>query len=192
MVAPSRRSALIEVTESWAVRSDAVRGLLAHGAAFTNTPLTRRMRGRELPEPLGGPGSPWVQLNGVGQILVGAAPERELSALELSDTFVYVRESCLVAFAGSARHENGRLPSGGGEPISMVQISGRGTVLIESRKPPRVLEVTENQKLAVRADDVVGWIGRLLGHPLDLESAPLKTPGFVAFSGSGSVLVDLG
>jgi len=38
----------------------------------------------------------------------------------------------------------------------------------------------------------VGWIGRLLGHPLDLESAPLKAPGFVAFSGSGSVLVDLG
>ena len=192
IVATSRRSALIEVTESWAVRSDAVRGLLAHGAAFTNTPLTRRMRGRELPEPLGGPGSPRVQLTGVGQILVGAAPERELSALELSDTFVYVRESCLVAFAGSARHENGRLPSGGGEPISMVQITGRGTVLIESRKPPRVLAVTENQKLAVRADDVVGWIGRLLGHPLDLESAPLKTPGFVAFSGSGSVLVDLG
>ena len=46
--------------------------------------------------------------------------------------------------------------------------------------------------VAVRADDVVGWIGRLLGHPLDLESAPLKAPGFVAFSGSGSVLVDLG
>ena len=74
----------------------------------------------------------------------------------------------------------------------MVQITGRGTVLIESRKPPRVLEVTENQKLAVRADDVVGWVGRLLGHPLDLDAAPLKMPGFVAFSGSGSVLVDLG
>jgi tetratricopeptide (TPR) repeat protein len=192
VVAASRRSALVEVTESWSVRSDAVRGLLARGAAFSNTPLNRRMRGRELPEPLGGPGSPWVLLSGIGQILVGAAPERELSALELTDTFVYVRESCLVAFAGSARHENGRLPSGGGEPIAMVQITGRGTVLIESRKPPRVLEVTENQKLAVRADDVVGWIGRLLGHPLELESAPLKTPGFVAFSGSGSVLVDLG
>jgi len=192
VVAPSRRSALIEVTETWAVRSVAVRGLLAHGAAFTNTPLSRRMRGRDLSEPLGGPGSPWVLLRGTGQILVGAAPERELSALELSGTFVYVRESCLVGYAGTAQHENGRLPSGGGEPVSMVQITGRGTVLIESRKPPRILEVTENQKLAVRADDVVGWIGRLLGHPLDLESAPLKAPGFVAFSGSGSVLVDLG
>ena len=192
VVAPSRRSALIDVSESWAVRSDAVRGLLAHGAAFSHTPLLRRMRGRELSEPLGGPGSPWVLLQGVGQVLVGAAPERELSALELSGTFVYVRESCLVGYAGSAQHENGRLPSGTGEPVSMVQITGRGTVLIESRKPPRVLEVTENQKLAVRADDVVGWIGRLLGHPLDVESAPLKASGFVAFSGSGSVLVDLG
>ncbi|MES1174272.1 MAG: tetratricopeptide repeat protein [Myxococcales bacterium] len=192
VVAPSRRSALIEVTESWAVRADAVRGLIARGAAFTNTPLSRRMRGRELSEPLGGPGSPWVLVRGAGQVLVGAAPERELSALELSGTFVYVRESCLVGFAGSAQHENGRLPTGGGEPVSMVQIMGRGTVLIESRKPPRILEVSENQKLAVRVDDVVGWIGRLLGHPLELESAPLKAPGFVAFSGSGSVLVDLG
>src|SRR5450432_331361 len=192
VVAESRRSALISVSESWAVRSDAVRGLLAHGSSFTNAPLQRRMRGRELPEPLGGPGSPWVLMSGVGQILVGAGHDRELSALELSDTFVYVRETCLVAFAGTARHENGRLPTGGGEPVSMVQVTGRGTVLIESRKPPRVLDVTANKKLAVRADDVVGWIGRLLGHPLDLEAAPLKTPGFVAFSGSGSVLVDLG
>ena len=192
VVAPSRRSALVEVSQSWAVRSDAVRGLLAHGAAFSNTPLWRRMRGRELSEPLGGPGAPWVLVQGAGQILVGASPERELSALELSGTFVYVRESCLVGYAGTAQHENGRLPTGGGEPVSMVQITGSGTVLIESRKPPRVLEVTENQKLAVRADDVVGWIGRLLGHPLEIESAPLKAPGFVAFSGSGSVLVDLG
>jgi len=192
VVAASRRSALIEVSSTWAVRGDAVRGLLAHGPAFSNSPVLRRMRGRDLSEPLGGHGSPWVLLSGVGQILVGAAPERELSALELGGSFVYVRESCLVGYAGSAQHENGRLPSGGGEPVSMVQISGRGTVLIESRKPPRVLEITENQKLAVRADDVVGWIGRLLGHPLDLESAPLKAPGFVAFSGSGSVLVDLG
>ncbi|HEX2672361.1 MAG TPA: AIM24 family protein, partial [Polyangiaceae bacterium] len=192
VVAASRRSALIEVTTTWAVRGDAVRGLLAQGAAFTNTPLLRRMRGRESNEPLGGPGSPWVLMSGSGQILVGASPERELSALELSGTYVYVRETCLVGFAGTAQHENGRLPSGGGEPVSMVQITGRGTVLIESRKPPRVLEVTENQKLAVRADDVVGWVGRLLGHPLDLDAAPLKAPGFVAFSGSGSVLVDLG
>jgi len=192
VVAASRRSALIEVTGSWAVRGDAIRGLLAHGAAFTHAPLLRRMRGRELNEPLGGPGAPWVLLGGAGQVLVGAAPERELSALELRSAFVYVRESCLVGYAGTAQHENGRLPNGGGEPVSMVQITGRGTVLIESRKPPRVLEVTENQKLAVRADDVVGWIGRLLGHPLELESAPLKAPGFVAFSGSGSVLVDLG
>lgn len=28
------------------------------------------------------------------------------------------------------------------------------------RKPPRVLELTDNQKLAVRADDVVGWAVR--------------------------------
>jgi uncharacterized protein (AIM24 family) len=150
------------------------------------------MRGRELPEPLGGPGSPWVLMSGAGELLIGASHDRELSALELSDTFVYVRETCLVAFEGSARHENGRLPTGFGEPVPVVQVSGRGTVLIESRKAPRVLSVTENQKLAVRADDVVGWIGRLLGQPLELESAPLKTSGFVAFSGSGSVLVDLG
>ena len=76
--------------------------------------------------------------------------------------------------------------------VGMPRGTIRGTVLIESRKPPRVLEVTENQKLAVRADDVVGWVGRLMGHPLDLDAAPLKAPGFVAFSGSGSVLVDLG
>ena len=192
VVAPGRRSALIEVSEAWAVRSAAVRGLIASGPAFTHSPISRRMRGRDLDEPLGGPGSPWVRVVGRGQVLVGAAPERELVALELAGSFVYVRESCLVGFAGSAQHENGRLPTGGGEPVAMVQITGHGTVLVETRKPPRVLEVTEHQKLAVRADDVVGWIGRLLGHPLDLESAPLKAPGFVAFSGSGSVLVDLG
>ena len=192
VVAASRRSALIEITSTWAVRGDAVRAMVAQGAAFTSTPLSRRMRGSDLNEPLGGPGSPWTLLSGSGQVLVGASPERELSALELAGTFVYVRETCLVAYAGTAQHENGRLPSRGGESVPIVQITGRGTVLIESRKPPRILEVTEQQKLAVRADDVVGWVGRLLGQPLDLDAAPLRAPGFVAFSGSGSVLLDLG
>jgi hypothetical protein len=191
-VGESRRSALIPVTESWAARSAAVRGLLADGEAFSHVPLARRMGGRELPEPLGGPGSPWILLRGTGQILLSASHERELSALELSNTFIYVRETCLVAFAGSARYENGRLATGGGEPVSVVQVSGSGTVLIESQRVPRVIEVGDQQKLAVRAEDVVGWIGRLLGHPLDLELSPTRTPGFIAFSGTGSVLVDLG
>jgi len=89
VVAPSRRSALIEVTTTWAVRGDAVRGLLAHGPAFTNTPLLRRMRGKDLNEPLGGPGSPWVLLAGAGQVLVGAPPSgssRRSSSAALSFT----------------------------------------------------------------------------------------------------------
>ncbi|HEY4158323.1 MAG TPA: tetratricopeptide repeat protein, partial [Polyangiaceae bacterium] len=75
-IAESRTAKLLRVKEAVFVRGDAVRALLAENAAFTSSPVMRRMRGRDLEEPLGGPGAPWQLLEGDGSVLIGAAHDR--------------------------------------------------------------------------------------------------------------------
>jgi uncharacterized protein (AIM24 family) len=73
----------------------------------------------------------------------------------------------------------------------MVQLSGKGAVVFEVRQGLRALEVAPERPLTVRAEDVIGWTGRLLAQPLGGEQAPGSMPGFVGFSGDGTVLLDL-
>jgi hypothetical protein len=73
----------------------------------------------------------------------------------------------------------------------MVQLSGRGAVVFEVRHGLRAVEVGPERPLTVRADDVIGWTGRMLAQPLSADQAPGSLPGFVGFSGDGTVLLDL-
>jgi hypothetical protein len=71
-----------------------------------------------------------------------------------------------------------------------VQLSGQGTVLVESERPLRALGASADKKLVVRSESVAGWTGRLLAQPLTAEESPTHAHGFVAFSGDGFVLLD--
>ncbi len=120
-----------------------------------------------------------------------ASRDRVIWALELADEFVYVREANLLAFELSAHHENGRLAAGEREPVSMVQLSGTGFVVLETHAPISALPVSGDSRAMVRVDDVVGWTGRLLGQAVDKDIALGKLPGSVAFSGEGMLLLDV-
>jgi hypothetical protein len=188
----SATSASIKVTESFAVRSDIVRALAPQQATFASETLLRRSRGRDTAEHFGGTQGAWIVLRGSGNIVIATDASRKLSTFTLQGDFIYVRESALVGFDASLRYENGRLPTGGAEPIGMVQLSGGGPVIIESWQPFQSLPVSAERQVTVRAEDILGWTGRLIGNPLETEAAPTKALGFVTFSGDGSVLLDLG
>ena len=183
---------LVRLEEGFTVRIDALRGLVPAGKAFKSTAVRRRTRGRELEEPLGGLGAPLVLLEGAGSLLLGALEPRRPVAVQLGEDFLYLREDRLLGFESGVRHENGRLATGGGDQIAMVQLSGKGAVVFETRDGLRALEVLSQRTLAVRAEDVVGWTGRMLAHPLGPDEAPGAIHGFVGFSGEGAVLLDLG
>jgi uncharacterized protein (AIM24 family) len=184
--------ALVRVEVSFAVRNDALRAVQPERAPFRWGSLRRRARGHDTDEPFGGPATPWSVLEGTGMVAISAAEGRSIAALELGGEFVYLREGRLLGFDSSARHENGRLPAPPSEPapIVIVQLSGHGTVLVESERPLRALGASADKKLVVRSESVAGWTGRLLAQPLTAEESPTHAHGFVAFSGDGFVLLD--
>jgi hypothetical protein len=184
--------ALVRIEVAFAVRNDALRAVQPERASFRWAALRRRTRGHDTDEPFGGPATPWSVLEGTGVVAISAADGRSIAALELGGEFVYLREARLLGFDSSARHENGRLPAPPSEPapIVIVQLSGHGTVLVESERPLRALGTSADKKLVVRSESVAGWTGRLLAQPLTAEESPTHAHGFVAFSGDGFVLLD--
>jgi hypothetical protein len=187
-------TALVSVLGSFAVRLDALAALAPERTPFKSSPLSRRSRGRELDEPLGGMAAPLVLLEGDGLIVVRqrahSDASRQLVAIAMTGDFLYAREQALVGFDGALRHESGRLALGGGRDVAMVQLSGQGTVLLEPRSLLRSLGVRAERRAWVRGEDVLGWTGRLLPQPAGPEDAPAA--GFVAFSGDGALLLDPG
>jgi hypothetical protein len=184
--------AVVRAQIGFAIRNDALRAVQPERTAFRRIALRRRVRGRESDEPFGGPAMPWSLLEGNGLVALAAAHGRSLSSLELGGEFVYLREARLLGFDSSARYENGRLPAPPQEPapIVIVQLSGRGVVLVESERPLRALTVLPEQRLVVRSESVAGWTGRLLAQPLTADESPTHAHGFVSFSGEGAVLLD--
>ncbi len=178
-------------TEGFAARSDTLSSVIGSAKPLLPTPLLRRVRGRESDELFGAGSSVWHSYPGPARAVVVSARDRVLWALELGGELLYVRESSLLAFEASIRYENGRLAAGGREPVSMVQLSGTGFVILEIHGAVSALAVGQDGQAVVRVDDVVGWTGRLLGQAVSTEASPGKLPGAVAFSGEGSLLLDL-
>jgi tetratricopeptide (TPR) repeat protein len=184
--------AVVRVEVGFALRNDALRAVQPDAAAFTRSALRRRQRGRVTDEPFGGAATPWTLLEGSGLAVLAAGTGRSVAALELGGEFVYLRESRLLGFDSSARYENGRLPAPPQEPapVVIVQLSGRGLVLVESERPLRALVVPADRRVIVRSESVAGWTGRMLAQPITAEDAPTHAHGFVSFSGEGAVLLD--
>jgi uncharacterized protein (AIM24 family) len=180
---------LVQAESAFATRLDAVRSL-AYGAGWKSNVLNRKSRGRGLDEPLGGPASPLVEILGRGELVLGASPGHRLRPLVLDDELIYVREDALVAFEPSIVYENGRLPVGDGEAIAMIQLRGSGAVVVSLGDKTACIEVTEGRSAALRANRVLGWIGRVVPRGLPPSEVPGALRGFVSFAGEGMVLVD--
>jgi hypothetical protein len=173
-----------------AVRLDHVRALMPESGNFKSSPIHRRARGRDLDEPLGGMRAPLSLIEGVGAVVLSAAPRLLVSLLDRE--FLYVREDRLIAFDTSLRHESGRLSIGSVEHVPMVQLSGEGLAALRASPALYAVEVGKERGTLLRGADVVGWIGRLLPQPVAPANAPGSASGFVVFGGDGAVFLDPG
>ncbi len=180
---------LARVEERFSVRVDRVRAMVSEAQAFRTATLRRHLRGQDVDEALGGISSPIVSLEGVGNLVLAPEDGRNMHAMTLEDEFVYVREAYVVGFEPTVSYENGRFSVGEGEFVPMLQFSGEGAVVVESRGPISAADVPTDSPAVFRGDDVLGWTGRLFPRPLPHAEAPGGLRGFVAFSGSGSVFL---
>jgi hypothetical protein len=180
---------LVRIGESFGARLQAIRAMGPDSHGFKSAPLPRRARMRPLDEPLGGAASPMVLLTGAGYLALAPRPEHRLVPIRLDGEFVYVREACLVGFDGALSYENGRLAAFEGDAVSMVQVRGRGCVVIEIAAPIASVEVQSDHTAILARTIVLGWTGRLLPTELPAEEAPAGVRGLVSFAGEGTVLI---
>jgi hypothetical protein len=180
---------LVQSAKGFAARLDGVRSVNMSLGTSTQV-LKRHARGRTFDEPLGGPTTPVLEIGGRCDLVLGPPEGRHLSALALGDDPVYLREDVLLGFELSVSYENGRLPAGDGDAIAMVQLRGRGGVVVALPDKACALEITSTRTTLLRASSVLGWMGRLLPRTLPATEAPAGVHGFVTFGGEGMVLVD--
>jgi uncharacterized protein (AIM24 family) len=184
----------------FAARLEALR---ASSNALSMKLLERHMKGKPTGESFGGVGSPLVLATGEGQLVLAPRAGRKLSSFTLGgpaaavaeapaagdDDMCFVREEVLLGFDGELTFENGRLATGEGEFVAVVQLRGKGAVLLEAIGEILTLEVQGNRGLSVRREVILGWFGRLVPRALAPSEAPCGQRGLVSFAGEGRVLV---
>jgi uncharacterized protein (AIM24 family) len=183
---------LARVETSFAARLSDVQLLAGDAQAFTHERLLRRMRNRTLDEPLGGADAPFVLLGGAGYVALGPRPGEELLALRLEGDFLFVREAVLVGFESSLTYESGRLAAFQGEAVALVQLRGRGAVVLRTQGPLVTTDVRSEKTVILARDSVVGWAGRLLPRELSPEEAMGGAHGLISFAGDGTVFASSG
>jgi uncharacterized protein (AIM24 family) len=163
--------------------------------------LERHMKGKPTGESFGGVASPMVLATGDGQLVLAPRPGRKLSAYAVSarhaqdgasrleTDMCFAREDVLLGFTASLAFENGRLTTGEGEFVPVVQLRGEGAVLFETIGEILILPVHADRSLSVRREAVLGWFGRLVPRALAPGDAPCGQRGLVSFAGEGRVLV---
>ncbi|MBX3220702.1 MAG: tetratricopeptide repeat protein [Labilithrix sp.] len=151
--------------------------------------VERRVKGKSSGESFGGATSPMVLASGDGQLVLAARPGRKLAAFAVGGEMCFAREDVLLGFGGGLSFENGRLATGEGESVQVVQLRGDGSVLLEAIGEILTLAVRPDRSLSVRREVIFGWFGRLVPRALSPSDAPCGQRGLVSFAGEGKVLV---
>jgi uncharacterized protein (AIM24 family) len=170
----------------FAARLEAVR---ASSNSLTIKLLERQTKGKPTGESFGGVASPVVHATGEGQLVLAPRAGRKLSSFVLDDEMCFVREEVLLGFDGHLSYENGRLATGEGEFLSVVQLRGTGGVALEGLGDVITLELDANRGMSVRREVLLGWFGRLVPRALAPGEAPCGQRGLVSFAGEGRVLI---
>jgi len=180
--------ALVHTSKSagFATRLEAIR---AQSNGLAMKLLERQQKGKPTGESFGGVGSPVVIGVGDGQLVLAPRSGRKISSFILEDEMCFAREEVLLGFDGELSFENGRLATGEGEFVPVVQLRGKGAVLLEAIGDILTLDVKANRGLSVRREVILGWFGRLVPRALAPSESPCGQRGLVSFAGEGRVLV---
>jgi hypothetical protein len=183
---------LVRVEKGFVTRLTQIQLLAAEGGAFKTSPLQRRMRNRTLDEPLGGAETPLVMLGGAGCLALAPGENERLWPFRMDGDFLFVREEVLAGFEDTVTYENGRLAAFEGEAVALLQLRGKGGVVLRSQGPVASIDVKADRSAIVARETVLGWAGRLLPRELSPEEAPGGSKRLISFAGEGTVFTATG
>ncbi|MCA9667550.1 MAG: AIM24 family protein [Myxococcales bacterium] len=136
-------------------------------------------------EPFMVAGQPLWRVVGAAEHLLLAPHEHRFELIHLVDESVYVAERCLAAFSAGLRWENGRIPGSTDDADAIVELSGRGLVVLHTRGDLARLAV-EGAPVEVRSEHLLGWAG----DTVPSASTVSATPGpHVECRGNGVLLL---
>ncbi|MET0592846.1 MAG: AIM24 family protein, partial [Polyangiaceae bacterium] len=178
---------LVRVETGFVTRLSQIQLLSAEGTSFKTAPLQRRMRNRTIDEPLGGTETPLLSLTGAGCIALAPSEKGRLWPFRMDGDFLFVREEVLAGFEDTVSYENGRLAAFEGEAVALVQLRGKGGVVLRSEGSVVSIDVKADRSGIVAREAVLGWAGRLLPRELSPEEAPGGSRRLISFAGEGTV-----
>jgi Tetratricopeptide repeat/Mitochondrial biogenesis AIM24 len=178
---------LVRVEKGFVTRLSQIQLLAAEGTPFKTSPLQRRMRNRTIDEPLGGSEAPLVTLAGAGCLALAPGENGRLWPFRMDGDFLFVREEVLAGFEDTVSYENGRLAAFDGEATALVQLRGKGGVVLRSQGAVVSLDIKADRSAIIARDTVLGWAGRLLPRELSPEEAPGGSTRLISFAGEGTV-----
>ena len=149
----------------------------------------KRYRGRPTGRPFGEGTDQVHRVTGQGTMLLRAR-QRRFVVLDLAGEAAFFREPAVFAFEAPVEFENGRLTSPAGD-LELVQLRGRGRVVLRTAGEPVAVEVGPEAPLKVPAGALLGWLGAVAPR---LQPAPEGQGGglLAELSGQGRALVDGG
>ncbi len=121
--------------------------------------------------------NPFLALHGQGRGLVRVP---NLAAVVPTDGVLFVRASALAGFSGRYKWIRGEVLGS-----AVVQLEGRGTVLLNTPRRAVVVEVEPSAPLYVRRDAFLGWSD---GVEAARVSLPGLVDGLIRFEGTGRVV----
>jgi hypothetical protein len=183
---------LVRVEKGFVTRLSQIQMLAAEGPPFKTSPVQRRMRNRTLDEPLGGADTPLVALSGTGCLALAPSENERLWPFRMDGDFLFVREDVLAGFEDTVSYENGRLAAFEGEAVALVQLRGKGGVVLRSIGHVVSIDVKADKSAIVARETVIGWAGRLLPRELSPEEAPGGSRRLISFAGEGTVFAAAG
>jgi uncharacterized protein (AIM24 family) len=167
-----------------------VEDLLLVTGAVKLEPELRRFRGQGTNQSFGEGGARLMRATGRGVLVVGAKEGQRFTAIDLEDEGAYFREEVVYAFEQSVTFENWLLSSEEVAGVALVNLWGKGKVLLRLEGALRAHQVRVDEPATVPLERLVGWFGNVTPRLVSLAVAESGSvvKGGAELSGEGFVL----
>jgi thioredoxin-like negative regulator of GroEL len=139
-------------------------------------------------QPFSSGGSPFGRFVGNGQLVLRQRGGNHLLPLAMDADVAFLREELVVAFDHALLYELGRVRLADDQVLSLVRFRGDGVVVLELSQSFLAFDVHGDQRVTLRSETLVGWLGLLSPEPAEPWYPGAPAPEFVTFSGEGTVL----
>ena len=140
------------------------------------------------PQPFSVSSAPFAHFAGTGQLVLRPRRGSRLLPLSMDADVAFLREELVVGFDHALLYDLGRVLLPEKQVLSLVRFRGDGVVVLELPQAFLAFDVRGEQRVTLRCDTLVGWLGLLAPEPEGAWYPGASTTEFVTFSGEGTVL----